>query len=1031
MNVITILHFSAFLANGLLMIYILSKNPTAFINRLCAFLISLFALWSLAFAFGNMAHSQEEVMFFLNISAIAWCSFPVVCFWFYLALTNQEKILKNKMFILVSVFIPAFFIYEQWTGNIAAQVLMVDWGWFGIWSQSIYTYLYFAYFSGLSGLCIVLIYLTGRKAETYSQRKQARILTVTGGLTFVLGALSNVICPLLGITVIPSAADILLMIWGIGIVYSVSKYGLMTLTPMAASEQILSTMSDLLILLNKSGKIVYSNRSIINLLEMDGDELYGADLGSIFEDKLKAEDLVKETMEHGKVVNREISFLSTKNVPMPVLVSTSLVRDIANAPAGLVISARDIRELNRKTSELENRNEQLAKINQITRQISSSLDLDRILNICVNESIQLFEILYAGIYLWDTEKSSLELVVQNDIPDNSKCSEYHINQISAFAEPFYSADKSILFGNLKELKHGPQIVNLAFAKDNGLSFGLVAVNEGNNKLGLLAIITESQKKLIRDEQLLLSFVSQVAAAIEKSKLHADVVHRMLETETSRNNLKDAMDALAKSEELLKRTIGAVTDGIVVTDLKGIITDVNEATLKILGYSDKDEIIGQSLFDFVCGMEYEKALNVFHSSVSNGISGKLLEYKLIKKGGTEFDAEINAAEIADALGIKTGIVVSVRDVTERKRVYAKLRSQKELIDRILKAIPPAVLVIGKDSRIVLANHAFYSNQRKNPFEVEGKLLADVMSEDNLLKWVSKSLAGSSEDSQLEFRHGTNGNSRVFVANILPMQKEEVLLVLNDVTEERERQERLYLTDRLASVGEMASGIAHELNNPLTSVIGLSQLMLGDNVPEELKVDLEAIYSEALRASTVVKNLLTFARRHTPVRQKVQVHKIIDDILKLRAYEHKVNNINVRTEYEDDLPEITVDYFQMQQVFLNVILNAESAMIEAHNRGSLIIKSWHKDNHVVVSFTDDGTGIARENLKHIFDPFFTTKEVGKGTGLGLSICYGIVTNHDGKIYADSIQGKSTTFYIELPVQSAHAVSSTHAERILNAI
>jgi signal transduction histidine kinase len=228
-----------------------------------------------------------------------------------------------------------------------------------------------------------------------------------------------------------------------------------------------------------------------------------------------------------------------------------------------------------------------------------------------------------------------------------------------------------------------------------------------------------------------------------------------------------------------------------------------------------------------------------------------------------------------------------------------------------------------------------------------------------------------------------------------------------------EEQLVMTDRLASIGELSSGIAHELNNPLTSVIGFSQLLMEGDVPENIREDLGTVYSEAQRAAAIVKNLLTFARKHTPVKSLSQVNAVIEDVLRLRAYEQKVNNIEIENHLDLNLPEIMIDHFQMQQVFLNIMVNGEFAMLEAHHQGKLIITTEKLDGVIKITFTDDGPGISEENLKHIFDPFFTTKEVGKGTGLGLSICHGIVTEHGGKIYASSIKGQGATFVIELPL------------------
>jgi signal transduction histidine kinase len=161
----------------------------------------------------------------------------------------------------------------------------------------------------------------------------------------------------------------------------------------------------------------------------------------------------------------------------------------------------------------------------------------------------------------------------------------------------------------------------------------------------------------------------------------------------------------------------------------------------------------------------------------------------------------------------------------------------------------------------------------------------------------------------------------------------------------------------------------------------------------------------------------------VKQLNQINNIIEDVLKLRAYEHKVNGIEVERQLDPDLPEIMVDYFQMQQVFMNIIINAEYFMTAAHNKGTLTITTKKQNNTVRISIADDGPGIPPENLRRIFDPFFTTKEAGKGTGLGLSICHGIVTEHGGQIYARSQPGKGATIFVELPVNSHNHIGGRH--------
>jgi PAS domain S-box-containing protein len=354
-----------------------------------------------------------------------------------------------------------------------------------------------------------------------------------------------------------------------------------------------------------------------------------------------------------------------------------------------------------------------------------------------------------------------------------------------------------------------------------------------------------------------------------------------------------------------------------------------------------------------------------------------------------------------------------DITERKQAELHLREQKALTDRILESTPSAVAVVGQDQRVVKVNKAFEETFELTESKAEGKEIGEIIPVFRFVNAISQVLANGKSQYQIEFRIKRGILERVLVADIISMQKNEVMTLLRDVTDEREMQESLYLTDRLASVGEMAAGIAHELNNPLTGVVALSQLLLESGVPDGMKEDLETIRKEGQRAASIVKNLLSFARSHTTSIQAVDINAVICEVLNLRAYEDKSNNIEITTHLDSNLPEIMVDRFQMQQVFLNIVLNAEQAMKELECPGNITVTSERLNGFIRISFADSGPGIPPEIMNRIFDPFFTTKEVGKGTGLGLSISYGIIANQGGKIYARSRFGKGATFVIELPL------------------
>jgi PAS domain S-box-containing protein len=246
-----------------------------------------------------------------------------------------------------------------------------------------------------------------------------------------------------------------------------------------------------------------------------------------------------------------------------------------------------------------------------------------------------------------------------------------------------------------------------------------------------------------------------------------------------------------------------------------------------------------------------------------------------------------------------------------------------------------------------------------------------------------------------------------------QPAEIVGVARDITQRKKMEEQLLMQDRLASIGQLTSGLAHELNNPLTSVLSFSSLLYERDLPEDIRQDIKIINEEALRMANIVKNLITFAQKQPQEKAPININDSIKKILELRAYEHNVNNILVDTQLAADLPLIIGNSSELQQVFFNIVINAEFFMLEAHGKGNLTVTTEKTDGYIRVKFSDDGPGISSDDMKHLFTPFFSTKEVGKGTGLSLSICQGILSEHGGRMWAESEPGKGSTFYIELPV------------------
>ncbi len=476
----------------------------------------------------------------------------------------------------------------------------------------------------------------------------------------------------------------------------------------------------------------------------------------------------------------------------------------------------------------------------------------------------------------------------------------------------------------------------------------------------------------------------------------------------------------QAEEKFENLVEATSDMIWEADETGTFTFVSPRIKDILGY-EVNEIVGKRrTLDFTPKVEARKWLNRFKEISAKRVPFSGFEITHLHKNGNHVVFETSGIPLFDSAGNFKGFTGINKDITERKQAEEKIESAAEEWRTTFDSITDFISIHDRDNRIVRVNKAFADALKTTPKKLIGKVCHQLMhgTKEPPANCPHRQTLKTGKPATIEVFEPNLGIYVQESASPIFDEKGEVagsVHITKNITERKRMEEQLMLTDRLASIGELASGIAHELNNPLTSVIGFSQLLMEENIPDNLKEDLGTIYSEAQRAASIVKNLLTFARKHAPMRQLSQINTIIEDVLRLRAYEHKVNNIEVDTRFATNLPEIMVDYFQMQQVFLNIIVNAESAMLGANGRGKLVITTGRINNVIKVTIADDGPGIARENLRRVFDPFFTTKEVGKGTGLGLSICHGIVTGHGGRIYAESEISKGATFAVELPVDS----------------
>lgn len=362
--------------------------------------------------------------------------------------------------------------------------------------------------------------------------------------------------------------------------------------------------------------------------------------------------------------------------------------------------------------------------------------------------------------------------------------------------------------------------------------------------------------------------------------------------------------------------------------------------------------------------------------------------------------------------------------ENSRLFNEVVLARRNLEKWLNSMSECVIIVDLENRVEFANDAAVKTFRVR----RGEAIREFPGDANPSKCpIHLDVSNKAGKESFTDRIGDREFEITVSALASNVSGSSFIVVLRDITQRRqaekkedELQQQLYLSSRLAAVGELAAGVAHEINNPLTSVLGFSQRLLRTSTNESVRKDLQTIHNEALRAAKVVENLLTFARRRKTKKQPTNLKEILHRTLELRSYELRNNNIEVILDLAPDLPDLMVDFQQFQEVFLNILLNAEHAMYDSHSQGKITIRTETQETCVRVSFSDDGPGITNENLSKLFQPFFTTRTERGGTGLGLSICHGIVTRHGGKIYAKNNPKRGATFYIELPV-----VSDKHSE------
>ena len=485
-------------------------------------------------------------------------------------------------------------------------------------------------------------------------------------------------------------------------------------------------------------------------------------------------------------------------------------------------------------------------------------------------------------------------------------------------------------------------------------------------------------------------------------------------------LKDITDR-REAERRYRELFDTIQEGLFFSTPDGRFIEVNDALVRMLGYESREQLLQVDISKQL--YVYSEQREWFRKAIEQSGSIRNYEETLRRRDGSLIHTLQNAFAVRDAQGRIIQYRGLILDITEQKNFQAELQRQRDFNNKILNATQSMILVADTAGLISYANRRCYEAGGYTQEELLGRKLAELVApgrREIVEEALHSTLRGQQVDNLELPLLLVTGRVGQFAINLSPMRDESgqvasIVVVMTDITDAAMLQAKLMHTEKMAAVGQLVSGVAHEVNNPLTAILGFADLLIDHpEVPEFAKSDLRVILEEAQRTKQIVQNLLSFARQMPPQRKAVQVNSILRQTLALRAYDFANHGVKVVESFTPDLREVVGDSHQLQQVFLNILNNAYDAVRESQYPGQIVIETRNREGTAEVSFSDNGPGILYPD--RIFDPFFTTKEVGKGTGLGLSICYGIIREHAGEILCRNNQdGPGATFMVRLPIAS----------------
>jgi len=478
----------------------------------------------------------------------------------------------------------------------------------------------------------------------------------------------------------------------------------------------------------------------------------------------------------------------------------------------------------------------------------------------------------------------------------------------------------------------------------------------------------------------------------------------------------------RSEARFTELFETLQEGIYIVTPEDKILEVNPALVRMLGYSSKEELLSRKVSEVFVDEEHRNAIA---REVNRQPAPEGREITLLRKDGQPVTCLNTATAVRDTGGKVVRYQGALADITERRAIEKRLYQQQEFARRLVDSFPDLIFVVDPNRKYTFVSPKVKEILGLEPQEVYNLVFGEnthVEERAALLAIYDEVVEGRRNFAFIEVRvRHKQGDWRRLRCHFSPLFNENgkidgVVISGRDITEVKRLEEQLIQAEKLAAMGQMLAGVAHELNNPLTAILGASELLRDRaGVDENAKRQLDMTHRQARRAARIVQNLLEFSRPAAPQKKALDLNAILDRTLQLHEHSLKRNQVEVDFRQCSGLPALIGDANQLIQVFLNLISNAEQAIREVRPSGRIQIRLGQSGKRLFATVQDDGIGIKPEVLAKIFDPFFTTKRPGGGTGLGLSICMSIVREHGGDIEAESLPAGGAAFTVYLPPAS----------------